>query len=543
MILFLCLSIILITSVTPLAYADNAPELPVTALGNNFNASFDVGDPTWNLKYTTKNDDLLGPEAIIVKNQGGFYLLDTSGNKVISIEPNGSIADEFTFDDLTVTKISTDSNDNLFVLDAAKGVIQKNDAKKTTARFTLKSQDIEPLIDFGCINENTVYFVTADAQGGKTRCYNLNNGKASLVSERVGRIAANGVNYKTVLIKDPGADIGHACKITIFDSSGQTVKDINLKSNHWIEGAEYLGEDGDNYILKVHEIESDQNNNTWFEDLIEKVDANGNVVAVSVLPKQVKYAQNSTAVKNGSVYHLNNQSSSIKIEKVEFTAAAQYKSSLDAVNTTAVSPSTESTNSSVSGGVQALSLAYVNRSLIQSTAVSYWSCYWYCSYPNYWTYQNSTRPRYITAPAQNYQSVPYNWGGWDALSGFNSKLSSGTTAGNINTSYSYSNLAGVDCSGYVQRCWGINDYKRSTTDLDSSSISFRISASSLKFGDAWNRSDHIMVYHQRDGYGNYVLYEATQLNSYDRTAHTIRTASSVEGSYHSIRRVNITEDV
>jgi hypothetical protein len=95
----------------------------------------------------------------------------------------------------------------------------------------------------------------------------------------------------------------------------------------------------------------------------------------------------------------------------------------------------------------------------------------------------------------------------------------------------------------VQRCWGINDEKRSTTGLDASDISFSISAANLKYGDAWNRSDHIMIYHQRDGYGNYILYEATMLNYYDRVAHTTRNASRVESTYHSIRRQNINEDV
>lgn len=79
--------------------------------------------------------------------------------------------------------------------------------------------------------------------------------------------------------------------------------------------------------------------------------------------------------------------------------------------------------------------------------------------------------------------------------------------------------------------------------LDNSNISYGISATSLKYGDAWNSSGHIMLYHQRDGYGNYILYEATMLNSYDRVAHTARSASSVESSYHSIRRHNINEDV
>lgn len=50
--------------------------------------------------------------------------------------------------------------------------------------------------------------------------------------------------------------------------------------------------------------------------------------------------------------------------------------------------------------------------------------------------------------------------------------------------------------------------------------------------------------HYCDGYGNYILYEATKLNSYDRVAHTIRAASDLQDNgYTALRRLNVVEDV
>ena len=57
----------------------------------------------------------------------------------------------------------------------------------------------------------------------------------------------------------------------------------------------------------------------------------------------------------------------------------------------------------------------------------------------------------------------------------------------------------------------------------------------LKQGDILCNADHVMIFHYRDANGNYVLYESTKLNAYDRVAHTARSKSSVESSYGPYR--------
>jgi hypothetical protein len=52
-------------------------------------------------------------------------------------------------------------------------------------------------------------------------------------------------------------------------------------------------------------------------------------------------------------------------------------------------------------------------------------------------------------------------------------------------------------------------------------------------GDALNDvGSHVVLFEEYDSYGNFVLYEATKLNSYDRVSHTVRASLS---GYQPIR--------
>ncbi|WP_049778049.1 hypothetical protein [Caldicellulosiruptor owensensis] len=59
------------------------------------------------------------------------------------------------------------------------------------------------------------------------------------------------------------------------------------------------------------------------------------------------------------------------------------------------------------------------------------------------------------------------------MTGFDSEISQGYAAGNVDTSSQHGYVggtAGVDCSGFVSRCWGLASH-HSTTQLKSVSIS------------------------------------------------------------------------
>lgn len=529
------ISLTIVTISTAVAFAYNSRDEIITTIS--------VGCGENALQYIKEpgTGEISGPESFSLKSDGGFYLLDTARKVVMSFNSSGGNDEIYKIpDDFTAAKISTGLNDQLYLLDTSKATIGIFDKKKILTKYQINNLITDALIDFGVTKAGLPYVVLFTETGAKSYLLNIENGKANVVETKEGRLISNGKFYKTTLIKEDDSEIGHSAKVSIYDSNNN-LEEVIIKSNHWIEGACYLGEENNDIIVQTHEIESDADNNTCFEDLIKKVDKDGNIKAVAVLPKKYKYISNDTIYDGSSLYHLNTGENSIKLEKVDFILPNFYVSELESIRSSTPKTTSNSTDAPIT--IQS-TLPWVNRSLIQSTAYSYWNRTWYCSQSNYNTTGGSIRPRYITAPNQNYQCVPYCWGGWDSLGNFQSRQESGWTCGNINTSgYYISGTCGVDCSGYVQRCWGISDQKYNTTMLDGSNISYRIPATSLKYGDAWNSSGHIMLYHQRDGYGNYILYEATKLNSYDRVAHTSRSVSSVEGSYHSIRRYNINEDV
>lgn len=93
-----------------------------------------------------------------------------------------------------------------------------------------------------------------------------------------------------------------------------------------------------------------------------------------------------------------------------------------------------------------------------TTAQSYWNSQWWCNSENIAPLAGYTKPRFLTTTGWHY-FVPYNWGGWDTFNQFIGKMVDGQRAGNINTSNVFVNHGGVDCSGYVQRCWGISSHK------------------------------------------------------------------------------------
>jgi cell wall-associated NlpC family hydrolase len=67
-----------------------------------------------------------------------------------------------------------------------------------------------------------------------------------------------------------------------------------------------------------------------------------------------------------------------------------------------------------------------------------------------------------------YESVSYNWGGFDTILEYNKKILSKIKAGNVNLKQSplLSCAAGVDCSGFISRSWGFTG-KLGTYDIAS----------------------------------------------------------------------------
>jgi len=104
----------------------------------------------------------------------------------------------------------------------------------------------------------------------------------------------------------------------------------------------------------------------------------------------------------------------------------------------------------------------------------------------------------------DYVGLPYNWGGFQTLFQFDQYIAMGFGAG----SYPPAILdctAGVDCSGYVSRCWDVSHHTTSSIP----NISTEIARADLLPGDALNRAgSHVMLFERVLDSGEPVVYES-----------------------------------
>lgn len=124
----------------------------------------------------------------------------------------------------------------------------------------------------------------------------------------------------------------------------------------------------------------------------------------------------------------------------------------------------------------------VLRSAVINTAKSYAEYQWVCSSAN-------VNPGYNDFQAGvTYTGVAYNWGGFDAVSSFQTKMSTGVKAGDSKKcvdGIADTTWGGVDCSGFISRCWNT---ARKYSTLDIPTICTQILWTELKPGDVLNSS-------------------------------------------------------
>lgn len=136
--------------------------------------------------------------------------------------------------------------------------------------------------------------------------------------------------------------------------------------------------------------------------------------------------------------------------------------------------------------------------------------------------------------------IPYKWGGFSTIAQFNSGIANGRYAGDINTDGVSSYAFGVDCSGYVSRCWQLS-YHASTAYMPSITTQYA-SWDNLKPGDAIHKVGHVRLFLKRNVNGSFKIIEASARNwdvsywSYsasDLTTYTPRYNNSMEINFNA----------
>ncbi len=146
--------------------------------------------------------------------------------------------------------------------------------------------------------------------------------------------------------------------------------------------------------------------------------------------------------------------------------------------------------------------------------------------------------------------IPYRWGGFNTLSQFDAGLRNGRYAGDINTNGVSSYAVGVDCSGFVSRCWQMS-YHASTAYMPNITTQYN-SWDDLKPGDAIHKVGHVRLFVERNINGSFKVVESTGRGwgvsywSYfasDLSAYTPRYYDNMESNYNGQRPALISAEL
>ncbi|MDO4174056.1 MAG: hypothetical protein Q4D42_04775, partial [Eubacteriales bacterium] len=399
--------------------------------------------------------------------------------------------------------------------------------------------DTEAIFNFKVI-DNHVYVSVSGTDGSKTYRFSTDDTAESANAVEViqGNIVDEETYYQSTLVPEGDYHCGHTCIVTILNKDGTERDRITLRSDNFIVGAQYLGTNTDgNYIIKQYDMDlTDQ-----VEETIRTIDKNHNVVGCVKESEQIMNNLNQVKVIDGNVYELTAAGTEVSIDEIateHLPEEARFETGLDKNAVAEQQTSATDTAAMTSTDGTAAAAATISRSTIISNAKAYHRQFtWTCSSSNLASLTNWTCPRYVSG-AGSYTYMPYCWGGFSTTGEYTSGMSRGGRVGNINTSTAghVGNTYGLDCSGYVSRCWGLGS-KKSTSTLPN--VATKITYASLQQGDMIDKAgSHVVLYEKADGNGGYILYEATKWLSMDRVAYTVRSISSLQNSSYVAYRYN-----
>ncbi len=152
-----------------------------------------------------------------------------------------------------------------------------------------------------------------------------------------------------------------------------------------------------------------------------------------------------------------------------------------------------------------------------ATANTYLDHTWTATSDNIWDNQVCSGSKVVNTPfwvtPGTHTALPYCWGGNSTLADFDNYLTLGRSAGDdvTTTGAEPSCSVGVDCSGFVSRCYGLNSHY-STSMIGSGNYSFfgfHGSTSDVVVGDMFNKAgSHVRLVVQVNANGSFDVIES-----------------------------------
>lgn len=475
-----------------------------------------------------------GPADYFVEGRNA-YILNTATNTVYKYQ-NNQLIKETSLDDSDVFGIRLCANeaDDVYVLSNRLTVEEVTEEGVTNIGSVDSILTMDSVFNFEASGQY-IYISEPTSNGNVTYMLEKNSetGKLEKVNTITGYMVDENTFYQSELVSDEGRLFGHGCNIRVMDQNGNETDYIELTSDNYIVGAQYLGKNtaGD-YIVKQIEMSVDGS----MEETIRTVNSEDKVVNCSHIAEAIDSMLAQIKVIDGTVYQFEMNYDMGTISSIATERLPQVENFRSNLNTAVIS-----SEENLIVGLEAMETTAVaaanpiTRTSVRQKAEEFWCDYWTCTDTNLAYLENWTCPRYVTE-AGTYTSTPYCWGGFSSISEFYNGIKNGGRVGNIycDRKKGYiSGTYGLDCSGYVSRCWGQNT-KYGTSTLSQISTSLP-NHSYLQLGDALNKvDDHVILFYETDGSGDYRLFESTLYNQYDRVVFTLRSATSLN-SYTAIR--------
>jgi|GEM_PF-674977 len=484
--------------------------IPLGSGGVNYETPKDVESETW------------GPASLRIAPDGTFLITDTVTNKVLRYNSQGAQTDSVVVGSAGAITDAIESPAGIVALDEAgvepsvyrlgnDGSIQE----RIQLPYEIRHQGLSGL----AINDQGE--VVAEMHGGSSVADLSGNGEKgkALLGERYSTEAPD--------LESRSSDL--TTGVIVKGKTQITVQAKNILGALTVIGT---GASGDFFVL----IEEISDTGTLYVDqTVRHYSSTGKLLGSARVPvaERYTYVRNGVAVApDGNVYALVTRSDRADVIRLQFQSALApiLPASNDREVTAGKSDLLMSRSSNSASGL-ALTATCRTRDDMVNTAWSYINNQTYLSSGNLsGTCAGRGKPHYLGTIAGWYSAVPYDWGGWDTVSDFNSYMSSGYQAGDIDTNAVESCSKGVDCSGFVSRNWGTSS-KYSTATLPGISTSIG-SVSQLQKGDIMLRHDsvvqHVVMFESLASNGVNTL-EATTYNNYDRTVYLYNGWSRFSG--------------
>jgi len=130
------------------------------------------------------------------------------------------------------------------------------------------------------------------------------------------------------------------------------------------------------------------------------------------------------------------------------------------------------------------------------------------------------------------QAVPYKWGGYNTISYFDTGMASGYYAGDIHTDGYSAYARGVDCSGFICRCWNTDTVytTREMDDPDYGPITLPLASwDDIQAGDAIHKHGHVRMAIAGVQDGSILVVESAGTATDWRVGYSSYTLAELEG--------------